>query len=130
MSAVRDRGVSQLAMVGFSYGGGAVRDLSSALAAASAIRNKYTLQYSGYIDAIRHYSLGKSETRLPTNTAYHDNIFQRNDWLLKGDTVTGANNLNTSTTGPQRNLKHTTIDDSAFVLDTISANLKVRLASR
>ena len=97
------------------WGAGATYDLSKALNANSQIKSAgYRLAYTAYIDAITHYWIG-AETRRPVGTAAHDNYFQRRDWLLKGNSVSQANNVNVSNASWGKNLRHTSIDDNATV---------------
>lgn len=117
--AVQSRNVDYVSIFGFSWGGGATYELAKGLQANTAIKSQYTLSYTAYIDAITHNSLS-SERRLPPGTAYHDNIYQRRDWLLRGNSVTGANtNLNVTNTSWGKNLTHTTIDDNINVQNII-----------
>lgn len=131
-SAIRERGVTNVALVGMSYGGGAVRDLAAAIENTPALRGH--LQYTAYIDAIVHYSVPPvAETRLPPGTKYHDNIFQSNDWLIRGGSVAGANrNIDVSSWRDSKGakLKHITIDRDAKVQNTISTNLKTQMTTR
>ncbi len=131
-SAIRERGVSNVALVGMSYGGGAVHDLAAALENTPALRGH--LQYTAYIDAIVHYSIPPvAERRLPPGTTYHDNIFQTNDWLIRGDTVNGASrNINASSWRDSRGakLKHITIDRNSVVQNTISTGLRSQMSTR
>ena len=71
-----------------------------------------------------------TEQRLPPVTQFHDNIFQRKDWLLKGNTIVGANNLNVTNTTWGSSLVHTTLDDNAMVQSIVVGNLKTRMAVR
>ena len=143
-SAIRDRGVTNLAMFGYSYGGGAVNDLATALDSTPQLKGRYALQYSAYIDAIQHYSLvASSETRRPVGSQFHDNIFERNDTkklfgiAVIGNFVPGANtNINVSVNNPKifkvfkANLDHWSIDDYKPVQDTISNSLQSHVVVR
>ena len=115
VSAVLQRDVDNVAIFGYSWGGGATYELSYALSRNTAlVPAGYKLQYTAYVDGIRHTSLFSAETRLPIGTMYHDNFYQRKDWLLKGNSVAGANNVNVTTQRSWgKGLVHTTIDDSA-----------------
>jgi len=96
-SAVLKRGVSDIAIVGYSWGGGSTYQLAAGLNSDAALKGRYQLQYTAYIDGIRQCSIS-SETRLPTGTLYHDNLYQRKDFLIKGNSVSGAVNVNVTTT--------------------------------
>ena len=110
-------------------GGDATYELSVGLKNNTAIAGQYQLQYTAYVDGIRH-NLLSAERRLPVNTKYHDNVYQRKDWLLKGDSVTGANNVNVTNTTWGKNLVHTTIDDNLTLQNTLVNNLMTRVIAR
>lgn len=123
--AVSQRNVDDVAIVGYSWGGGATRDLAAALQSNRALRQAgYRLAYSASIDGIRHGSIS-SETRLPPGSLAHDNLFQRRDPLLRGAAVVGAWNLNVNDTVWGAELRHTTIDDAdelqALIVDRLMA---------
>ena len=111
---------------GYSWGGGATYELSVGLKNNTAIAGQYQLQYTAYVDGIRH-NLLSAERRLPVNTKYHDNFYQRKDWLLRGDSVTGANNVNVTNTTWGKNLVHTTIDDNLTLQNMLVTNLMTRV---
>lgn len=126
-SAVLKRGVTNVAVYGYSWGGGATYELSAGLKANAALQGKFELRYTAYVDGIRHGSIS-SETRLPVNSTYHDNFYQRKDWLLKGNSVRGAQlNLNVTSTTWGKSLVHTTVDDNAVLQDTLVNRLTTRL---
>jgi hypothetical protein len=125
-NAVLRRNVDYVAMFGYSWGGGATYDLSAGLNNTTALKGQYTLKYTAYVDGIRHNSLS-SETRLPVGTKYHDNFYQRKDWLLKGNSVVGANNVNVTLTSWGKSLVHTTIDDNATLQNALLTNLTTRV---
>ena len=122
VSAVKNRNVDYVAIIGYSWGGGATYELAKGLQANTAIQGKWTLSYTAYIDGITHGWIS-SETRRPPGSRYHDNIYQRKDWLLKGNSVIGAVNLNVTNTTWGKNLVHTSIDDNAMVQSIIITNL-------
>jgi len=125
-SAVLERNANYVAIYGYSWGGGATYELSAGLKNTPALAGKYQLQYTAYVDGIRHYSLS-SETRLPAGTQYHDNFYQRKDWLLRGNSVIGANNVNVTLTSWGKNLVHTTIDDNATLQNLLVTNLMTKV---
>jgi len=125
-SAVLKRNVSSVAIVGYSWGGGSTYQLTSGLNADASLKGHYQLQYTAYVDGIRRGTIS-SEIRLPTATLYHDNLYQRKDWLIKGNSVNGAVNVNVTTTTWGKLLVHTTIDDNVMVQQIIVTNLKAKL---
>jgi hypothetical protein len=125
-SAVTQRNAKLVGIIGYSWGGGATYELAKGL--QTNLAGQYTLAYTAYIDGITHGWIS-SERRLPPGTAYHDNIFQRKDWLLKGNTVTNANtNINVTITLWGKNLTHTTIDNNLDVQNTIIWNMNQKLS--
>lgn len=105
----------------------ASRDLANALKGTTSLAAAgYRLQYTAYIDGIRHNSIS-AETRLPPGTAYHDNFYQRKDMLLKGNSVAGATNINVTQTTWGRQLVHTTIDDNATLQQALVGELMSRM---
>lgn len=127
VSAVLKRNVDYAAIFGYSWGGGATYELASGLKANTALKPAgFQLQYTAYVDGIKHGST-MAETRLPVGTAYHDNFYQRKELLLRGNAVTGANNVNVSQTSWGSALKHTTIDDHATLRSQLLANLTSRV---
>ena len=129
-SGVLSRHVNFVAILGYSWGGGATYQLAAGLNANAQLTGKYELKYTAYVDGIRHdsiFSVG-AERRLPVLTQYHDNIYQRRDWL-RGDSVAGANNLNVTKTSWGKSLVHTTIDDHSTVQQTLVNNLTTRLVA-
>jgi len=129
VNAILKRKVTNLAVLGYSWGGGATYELATGLQANTALTGRYALKYTAYVDGIRHNALG-ADQRLPPRTLFHDNVFQRKDWLLKGNTIVGANNLNVTNTTWGSSLVHTTLDDNAMVQSIVVGNLKTRMAVR
>jgi hypothetical protein len=125
-SAVLKRNVDYVAILGYSWGGGATYQLAAGLNADAALKGQYRLQYTAYIDGIKRGGIG-AETRLPVGTAYHDNLYQRKDRLIKGNAVNGAVNVNVTATTWGKTLVHTALDDNATVQNTIVTNLKAKL---
>jgi hypothetical protein len=129
VSAVLNRNADNVAIIGYSWGGGATYELAGGLQSNSAIAAAgYRLQYSAYIDAVQHRGLF-SETRKPAGTSYHDNFYQRRDLFFKGNSVSGANNVNVTNTSWGRRLAHIGIDDDPTVQATIIANLTSRVVA-
>lgn len=127
-AAVLSRAVTDLAIIGYSWGGGATYELASGLAADARLSGKYALRYSAYIDGITHSGIS-SERRLPSAALYHDSLYQRQDALLRGDSVAGANNWNVSNTTWGAGLVHTSIDDNATLQSIVAGNLQSRLSN-
>jgi hypothetical protein len=128
VTAVLKRNVNNVAIIGYSWGGGATYNLSNALKKTPTLASAgYKLVYTAYIDGIRHGSIS-SETRKPVGTLYHDNVYQRKDLVPRGNKVTGANlNLNVTATTWGSQLRHVTVDDHPTVQQILVDNLKARV---
>ncbi len=109
-NAINNHGQSQVAMIGYSHGGGSTYNLSQSLAFdglsftyvvryddfgnpiynakkyEDRIHQDYSVAYTSYIDAINnHASLATSpETRRPEASQYHVNQYQQNTVYLGG----------------------------------------------
>ena len=105
VSAVQERGVTEVALFGFSHGGGSVHDLLAKLEADGI--TGFTVPFTGYIDGISNASdlTTAAETRLPPGTEYHVNFYQRNIFTplwIWGTSVEGSDvdvNVNNTTWG-------------------------------
>ncbi len=121
VSAVDDRGVTEIAIIGYSQGGGAVHVLANGLA-TNPPTGAWTLEYTAYIDGVRHNGWNP-ETRLPSGSAYHVNYWQSHPsgiLGLHGASNPGADfNLDVRTTAWGAALDHFTIDNHQNVIDRI-----------
>jgi cysteine-rich repeat protein len=120
--AVSLRGIGIVSIYGYSHGGGSTHDLAGRLDTNRASIGTFTMPYTAYVDGIRNSSDIDitSETRLPPSTAYHVNYYQRNDFLLRGNSVPGSNvDVNVSTTPWGSGLVHTSVDDHPNVRDGV-----------
>ncbi len=94
VEAIQERGVTQVAIVGFSHGGGSTYDLAARLNANRASIGTFDIRYTAYIDGIENDSNFdlNSETRLPPTSAFHVNLYQSNflSFPIWGDSVPGA----------------------------------------
>jgi hypothetical protein len=145
--AVNRRGVTQVALIGYSHGGGSVYNLSvrmhedSILAPANrVIKQPYTLVFTSYIDAVRNDSNSNilqrnAETRRPIGSQFHLNQYQKNnsvsDAFLKGDatvTVVGMTTINIDRSNDQPYLYHTSIDDDPLVQFFLTQRFKQKVA--
>ncbi len=83
-NAVSNRGVTSVAIFGYSWGGGATYNLTAQVNALHAGFG-FTMAFTAYVDAIvQDNVLGSAEDRRPPGTAWHLNIYQQNDPLLTG----------------------------------------------
>ena len=122
VGAVQKRGVSHVAIYGYSHGGGSTNDLARRLDANRASIGAFTIDFTGYVDGIDNDSDFDidPETALPPTTAYHANYYEHPGCgflQLCGGPVPGANlNVNVTATPWGSGLTHFTIDDAAEVL--------------
>jgi len=147
VSAVNERNVTNVSVIGFSWGGGATYDLLArlewaALPANRVITKAFSIAFTATIDAIRHIDFMDPDFYTPDNrdpmplTNYDINYFQRNtNSFIRGaarlrpgglpSLVT--QNVEVTTRPWGGNLTHTTIDDSFDVLIGIQDRLTKRL---
>jgi len=135
LSAVDERDASEIALIGYSHGGGSVHDLAQRLMNQPPAGG-FSVPFTGYIDAIEQ---GDSlvtedagtdpETRLPPGTQFHINLWQPipttlidyviGDIAVNGAPVPGsAIDLNVNAPVPQGlglNVDHSTIDGAGAV---------------
>ncbi len=137
--AVSKRGVTSVAIFGYSYGGGATYNLAAQIDQLRPTHT-FTTAFTAYVDAIVPGSTGSSEDRRPLNTAWHLNIYQRNDFLFVGapmpedhpDPNHRANeDINTDedagfTRGLDHESTHTSIDND----NTVQTHLKEQFRQR
>jgi len=129
--AVKQRGIGIVTVFGYSHGGGSTHDLANRLDTNRASIGSFALVYTAYIDGIRNSSDIdiSSETRLPPSTAYHVNYYQRNDFLLKGNSVPGANvDVNAGAQPWGGGLVHTSVDDAPEVRSGVLSGLLAHVA--
>ena len=131
VSAVQKRGIHVVAIYGYSHGGGSTHDLASRLDTNRGSIGTFSIDYTAYVDGIRNSSDIdiSSETRLPPSTAYHVNYYQRNDFLLRGNSVPGsAVDVNVTNTPWGSSLVHGSIDDHPNVRDGVLQPLLAHIA--
>ncbi len=131
-SAVRDRGVTGVAIFGYSHGGGSTYDLAQLLDANRGTIGSFAIAFTGYVDGIENDSDFDvdAETRLPPSTGYHANYYQNPGCgFLCGAAVPGAGfDLDVTTEIWGVDLTHFTVDDAPEVLDGLQEQLTERLA--
>ncbi|MDG2334788.1 MAG: hypothetical protein P8Q97_11230, partial [Myxococcota bacterium] len=132
VNAVLNRGVTSVAIFGFSHGGGALYDLSELLAVNAATIGPFDIPFTGYIDAVENDSDTDldPEIRLPIGSAYHVNYYQSNwFWWIWGDSVPGSDiDVNVTNTGWGGGLSHISITTHANVQNGIRDPLVLRVA--
>lgn len=86
-SAIEDRYVLEIALMGYSHGGGAVYQVWQEMQSTNYSRG-YTLALTSYIDAIYWWDLSPQVAR-PTNSQWHINQYQNNTGI-SGAWLNGA----------------------------------------
>ncbi|MDE0887114.1 MAG: proprotein convertase P-domain-containing protein [Myxococcota bacterium] len=131
VNAVLNRGVTCVAIFGFSHGGGSIYDLSELLAANAASIGPFDICFTGYIDSIENDSDADldPEIRRPLGSAYHVNMYQSNwFWWIWGDSVPGSDvDVNVTNTIWGGGLSHISITTHANVQAGISVPLLLRV---
>ena len=128
MEAYSDRSVANIAIQGYSKGGGATYDLVGALYDSD---EDIEVKYSGYCDAVASATGWASEDRRPRGSLYHLNIYQTTgtidgeptEDLLAGDDEYCADSWTPS-------VDHYTIDDDDQTESYIKSKLAAKLSSR
>jgi hypothetical protein len=127
--------VDHVALVGHSHGGGDVYIISNLLNTARATLEAFTINFTGYVDAIKHDFITNAdpEVRYPPSSLYHWNYYQRQSRLdnlwLRGDSVTGsAVNQNVNNTAWGANLTHTTIDSDLTVQKDLHSAIRTHVS--
>jgi len=121
-NAVDNRNVTQVAIFGYSHGGGSTYDL-----AVNLNTNGYGVTYAAYVDAVAQPSLNPAQEnrRPPPGTAFLVNYYQENGpFTLGGGPVPGANfELDVTRTLWGADLEHDDIDDNPNVMNGVMGQL-------
>jgi len=132
VQAIQRRGVTTVAIYGFSHGAGSIYDLSNLLDANRASIGTFQIEFTAYIDGIENDSSADldSEVRLPPSTAYHVNYYQRNFFSggIWGNEVPGADvNVNVTSQPWGGGILHFNITLSSEVQAGILGPLQARV---
>ena len=131
VEAVQNRGVTSVALYGFSHGGGSIYDLSERLQLNQASIGEFDIVLTAYIDSIENDSDVDldPEVRLPLNTQYHVNYYQQWGFIPPwGDSVAGADvDVNVTSTSWGSFLWHITITNSSEVQSGIFDPILLRV---
>ena len=126
-SAVENRGVTAVAIIGYSHGGGSTYNVSVRL---DADATAFNLAFTAYIDAISQPLANMTaENRRPVGSAFHVNYYQvaqGNDFPLYLDgtpSVPAGAGFEDNVDDPTITESHTTIDDAPVVQDGIRTRL-------
>lgn len=131
VSAVTNRGITKVALYGFSHGGGSIYDLCKRLDDNAGSIGPFDIPFTGYIDGIENDSDVDldPETQLPTGSAYHVNYYQSHwSWWIWGGSVSGADvEVHVTETGWGGGLSHISITTHANVQAGIRDPLALRV---
>jgi hypothetical protein len=129
VSAIGERGVTHLAIFGYSHGAGSTNDLARRLDDNRGAIGEFSIDFTAYVDAIDNrtdFDLA-TETQLPPTTAHHVSYYEHPgcaSFVLCGGPISGADlNLNVTATAWGSGLTHFTIDDAPEVLNGVRDNL-------
>lgn len=137
VNAIQNRGVSELAIFGYSHGGGSTHDLAERLDLFRGSIGSFAIEFTSYIDGVENDSNTDldRELRRPPASAFHANHYQRGtfaDFFLDGGPVTLSEppptGLDAETTAWGAGTTHFLVDDFGEVRDFIQAGLAARLA--
>jgi hypothetical protein len=134
VSAVQHRNVNQVAIFGYSHGGGSTHDLAARLDADRASIGTFAIPFTAYIDAVTQGAITQ-ENRRPPGSVFHVNYYQEGvvnpfapdfDSGLDGGPVSGAD-YEVNVDQPTPTQTHGTIDDDPNVLNGIESRLTPKL---
>jgi hypothetical protein len=139
VSAIENRGVRHVAIIGFSWGGGATFQLANGLDANRPFifGGPFTIDFTAYVDAVKHvtgFPPLPPETRRPPSSRWHLNIYEPNSaeggGPMPNTSLDGGANEDDNTevtAGFTSGLTHTTIDDDPTVRGRVKTLLKLQL---
>jgi hypothetical protein len=139
VNAIQNRGVTDIAIAGYSWGAGGTYLLSYALnnnvtGTETDITKPFSLRLTGYIDGVKYDVIGDSpEKRRPFLTQFHVNQYTSNvywdswpyppkQWGFRGDPP-GDDDLDRANLG----VDHVTIDDHADVKEFLRMRITQKL---
>lgn len=133
VSAIQERTVTNVAIYGYSHGGGSTHDLAERLDDNRGTIGTFTNSFTAYIDGVAQ-PLAFQENRRPPASGYHVNYYQEAapfapDWGLEGgpiDDPPGAD-YEENVDDPTPTHTHFTIDDDTNVLNGIETRLTPRV---
>ena len=129
VNAIQKRSVRELAIFGYSHGGGSTYDLCERLNDLRTDIGTFSIRFTSYVDGIRNGGDfdPRAERRRPPMSGFHANQYQRRDWLLRGGPVArsvpppSGRRVDTASWG--REVDHISIDDLEEVRNFIHAQL-------
>lgn len=130
VNALQTRSVEELAIFGYSHGGGSTYDLCNRLDANRAAIGTFSINFTSYVDGIENDSTIDTdmELRRPPTTNFHANHYQSgsfHDLFLDGGPVDDSEppprGLDVETVTWGRDATHSEIDDFEEVRNFIQA---------
>lgn len=130
-NSINNQGYTEVALLGYSHGGGSVYDLSLLLMQESTppfgtIIQPFTISMTSYIDAIETGTT-LSENRRPELSEYHLNQFQMNGIALVGVPTADSELLDDDIDVSSGGLVHQTIDDNMDVLNLVAFKVRQKV---
>lgn len=125
--------IKDIAIFGHSHGGGATYLLATRIMSSAAALGSPKIVFTGYIDAIRKGE-ATAQTEKPPGTAYHVNLYQTRDAVLRGASVAGSNvDINVNEVHPVTGkapgvpVDHGTIDNHIVVRERMTSEIVSRV---
>lgn len=137
VNAIRNRSVQELAIFGYSHGGGSTHDLCALLDLHGPTLSTFSVNFTSYVDGIRNSSDVdiRAETRRPPASRFHANHYQHGSWadgFLDGGRVAGSvpppDGLDVESVSWGMEASHFEIDDFDQVRGLIHAALTDRVS--
>ncbi|MBX3423724.1 MAG: hypothetical protein KF752_19375 [Pirellulaceae bacterium] len=131
VNAVQSRGVTNVALYGYSHGVGSTLWLAgtlnlNVLGTLTDITQPFTVPFTAYIDAITEDRFG-AENRRPPLSQFHVNQYQRNFFGSNG-IIGGPSDGDDDLNRTNLNVDHYTIDDHNSVLDFLKMRFRQRVS--
>lgn len=134
VNAIQHRSVTQVAVFGYSHGGGSTYLLANLLNTNRDTIGTFTIPFTAYIDGVEDTFMGdmNQEHRRPPSSGYHVNYYQEGSaadgWLDGGpiDNPPGAD-FEVDVDNPTPTETHFTVDDETTVLNGIETRLTPRV---
>jgi hypothetical protein len=134
VNAVQHRGVDEVAIFGYSHGGGSTWSLAARLDAMALMIGPFSVSFTSYVDGVENDSDTDvdMELRRPIGSGLHANHYQVGtlfeDFFLDGGPVPSSipppTGLNVETTAWGASATHFTVDDYPQVLSFLRSNLE------
>jgi hypothetical protein len=131
--AIQRRNVTQVAIFGYSHGGGSTFLLANLLNVNRGSIGSFTIPLTAYIDGVKDEFPADMnyERRRPPGSGHHINFYQEGSladgWLDGGPIDPPGADLEINLDDPTPTETHVTIDDDAFVLSSIETRLIPRV---